>query len=195
MKFITRILSSDSWGDQPSYGLVDIDTEFAAKLISRRGVIQPICKQDVAFYGASFFSHRVEPFDHSDDNHMLDDVDNGEVIECPAGFNPLAQTEDKHRFRTDGETVVVKESGVLFKFYGKHSDTNFETDELTWSQIESAADHDRPVVGHHAGMTCRECGESMFLADGNVSHHWSGETPDNIDHDADADHVAIVDED
>ena len=39
---------------------------------------------------------------------------------------------------------------------------------------------------------CVECGGPMFVEDSGVSHH--GE-PDSIDHDADADHVAVADED
>jgi hypothetical protein len=41
---------------------------------------------------------------------------------------------------------------------------------------------------------CRVCGEPMWLDENEVSHHWSSETIDNIDHDADADHVALAEE-
>lgn len=40
-------------------------------------------------------------------------------------------------------------------------------------------------------VVCRECGEPCFLAVEGTSHHYSADTPDNIDHDADAKHVAI----
>lgn len=38
--------------------------------------------------------------------------------------------------------------------------------------------------------TCRTCGAPMFLTDSGVSHH-AGDGPSGIDHDADADHVAL----
>jgi hypothetical protein len=41
---------------------------------------------------------------------------------------------------------------------------------------------------------CRECGELMWLEDNGVSHHWSDDTIDNIDHDTDGDHVAIAED-
>lgn len=39
--------------------------------------------------------------------------------------------------------------------------------------------------------SCRECGDPCFVGDDGVSHHG---TPDEIDHDADAVHVAILEE-
>jgi tRNA A37 threonylcarbamoyladenosine synthetase subunit TsaC/SUA5/YrdC len=42
-------------------------------------------------------------------------------------------------------------------------------------------------------MYCRECGNPMFITSAGVSHHLADETSDEVDHDADADHVAIQD--
>lgn len=41
--------------------------------------------------------------------------------------------------------------------------------------------------------TCTECGSEYFVTDSGVTHHYSTEGMDNIDHDADADHVALPD--
>lgn len=41
-------------------------------------------------------------------------------------------------------------------------------------------------------LYCRECGEEMFLDDHEVSHH-TGDTHDDINYEADADHVAVSD--
>lgn len=41
------------------------------------------------------------------------------------------------------------------------------------------------------GQVCRECGAPCFVTDAGVAHHYSEFAPDEIDHDADADHVAI----
>ena len=40
-------------------------------------------------------------------------------------------------------------------------------------------------------LVCQECGEPMFIESDGVSHHG---TPDEIDYDADADHVALAEE-
>jgi hypothetical protein len=40
-------------------------------------------------------------------------------------------------------------------------------------------------------MTCSECGEPMFVTDVGISHHGND---DEIHYGADADHVALVDE-
>lgn len=40
-------------------------------------------------------------------------------------------------------------------------------------------------------MECSQCGKEYFLDEGEVSHHWSDDSLDNIDHDADEDHVAF----
>ena len=42
-------------------------------------------------------------------------------------------------------------------------------------------------------QVCRECGEPCFVTDTGVAHHSSDETPDGIDYDADAHHVAVPD--
>jgi hypothetical protein len=42
-------------------------------------------------------------------------------------------------------------------------------------------------------LFCVECGQEMWLDNNEVSYH-SGDGPDGIDHDADADHVAVSDE-
>lgn len=47
-------------------------------------------------------------------------------------------------------------------------------------------------------MLCRECGGNVFVDDDGTSHHWndSDEAPlSDVDHELDADHVAIVDQD
>ena len=36
---------------------------------------------------------------------------------------------------------------------------------------------------------CAQCGKPFFLEGNGVSHHVSQDSPDGIDHDADADHV------
>lgn len=41
-------------------------------------------------------------------------------------------------------------------------------------------------------MHCYECGEPMMLDENEVSHHLDADG--NIDHDADADHVALDDQ-
>lgn len=40
-------------------------------------------------------------------------------------------------------------------------------------------------------MECSQCGKEYFLDEDEVSHHWSDDSLDNIDHDADEDHVAF----
>jgi hypothetical protein len=37
-------------------------------------------------------------------------------------------------------------------------------------------------------LTCDVCGADMWLSDGGTAHHW-GSGPDDVDHDADNDHV------
>jgi hypothetical protein len=44
-------------------------------------------------------------------------------------------------------------------------------------------------------MYCRECGNPMCITSAGVSHHLLDEISDEVDHDADADHVAIQDTD
>lgn len=44
------------------------------------------------------------------------------------------------------------------------------------------------------GLTCKECGERMFITDQDISHHFSPDTPSGVDHDRDAHHVAVSDE-
>lgn len=39
-------------------------------------------------------------------------------------------------------------------------------------------------------LVCDACGADMFINAAGVSHHW-GDGPDDVDHDADADHVAV----
>ncbi|WP_428489098.1 hypothetical protein [Rhodopila sp.] len=39
--------------------------------------------------------------------------------------------------------------------------------------------------------TCSECGEAMFITEEGIAHHRGDGSPNTIDHDADADHVAI----
>lgn len=40
-------------------------------------------------------------------------------------------------------------------------------------------------------ILCRECGAPMLIDESGVSYHVSEDTPDGVDHDADADHVAV----
>ena len=47
----------------------------------------------------------------------------------------------------------------------------------------------------HEGPYCRECGEPCFIRRPEMTaHHFDAECPDNIDRDADADYVAIPEE-
>lgn len=39
-------------------------------------------------------------------------------------------------------------------------------------------------------MTCRVCGDDMWVSTEGTSHHW-GNGAEYIDHDRDADHVAV----
>jgi hypothetical protein len=40
---------------------------------------------------------------------------------------------------------------------------------------------------------CVECGKAMFVSDTGTSHHVDEDSPDGIDHDADASHVPVAD--
>lgn len=42
-------------------------------------------------------------------------------------------------------------------------------------------------------MCCSQCGADVFVTNEGTTHHW-GESIDSVDHDADADHTAVVDE-
>lgn len=44
------------------------------------------------------------------------------------------------------------------------------------------------------GPVCRECGEPCFVTEAGVAHHGRADLVPEIDHDADADHVAIPEE-
>lgn len=61
---------------------------------------------------------------------------------------------------------------------------------VNWDDLEAVADDLFPDNQERESCRCRECGEPMFIEDDGVSHHGA---PDEIDHDADADHVAIAD--
>ena len=145
MKFISRLICSDEWADQPSYGLITIDPEYAQTLLSRREQVRPLADFDLSFYGASWFSYCVDPFDYDDDQELSDELEQAEVVEAPDGFELPQPKEGEYGWRTDCETVVVQRSGVLFKFYAKHADTRFETNQLSWEQIE-AATKEAPVA-------------------------------------------------
>lgn len=41
--------------------------------------------------------------------------------------------------------------------------------------------------------TCSECGEPCFETGAGTTHHYGHTSPDSLDHDADGDHVALVD--
>lgn len=56
---------------------------------------------------------------------------------------------------------------------------------LTVAQIDRLCER---INTKEAELVCTECGEPCFLTTGHIAHH--GE-PDEIDHDADADHVAL----
>ena len=43
------------------------------------------------------------------------------------------------------------------------------------------------------GLYCGECGKEMWIEESGVSHHW-GDGIDDIDYNADADHVAYAEE-
>lgn len=43
-------------------------------------------------------------------------------------------------------------------------------------------------------VRCRECGAEMFVENDGISHHSSDDNIDGIDYDADADHVAVLEE-
>lgn len=44
-------------------------------------------------------------------------------------------------------------------------------------------------------LCCRECGKEIWISSSGVAHHRNDDSPDAIDHDADADHVAIIEYD
>ncbi len=68
------------------------------------------------------------------------------------------------------------------------------------AEISGAADatpdnasSEAATVAVAEGPACSECGEDAFVTDDGVSHH-SGDGMDGVDHDADADHVALVED-
>lgn len=78
-------------------------------------------------------------------------------------------------------------------------------DDGTYDRIDGVEwDSDSPCVCPECGFSgtlgdfeldaCFTCGEPVFLDDDGVSHHWSAvdeQTSDYVDHEADADHVAL----
>ena len=69
---------------------------------------------------------------------------------------------------TEEATISAHEVGVLFKPVAKFLKK-------------------RPVKAK--ATVCTQCGKSFFIKDNGVSHHVSKDSPDGIDHEADADHV------
>jgi len=60
------------------------------------------------------------------------------------------------------------------------------------AERETPGERTAPAFGDE--MTCRECGSDVWIDDGGCAYHW-GSGNDSIDHDLDADHVAVPDED
>lgn len=68
-------------------------------------------------------------------------------------------------------------------------------DSWNWDIHSGEVAESRPLpVWLTPGMECEICGEEMWIDTSGVSHHW-GPGPDDIDHLADADHVAVREED
>lgn len=98
---------------------------------------------------------------------------------------------------------------------GGHSDFSAADDEAAWADAERSAYGARIIqlmrvrVGNpdrvqilarpapdpepSTGLYCTECGEEMWVEESGVSHHW-GNNADDIDYDADGDHVAFAEQ-
>lgn len=107
-------------------------------------------------------------FDH------LDSVTRGLEEEAP-----YDDERGTHACRHCGRSIA-NESGVWV-------DPEATGDDGVWR--ETCDSHDTFTAEHEPVADCTECGEAMFTTDTGVNHHG---TPDEIDHDADGDHVALT---
>lgn len=81
-----------------------------------------------------------------------------------------------------------------------HLDGNLDAELLTFGdevrerawELQNQSDGVEGTGAAYDGPVCRECELPCFVTDAGVAHHGQ---PDEIDHDADARHVAIPEED
>lgn len=81
-----------------------------------------------------------------------------------------------------------------------HLDGNLDAELLTFGdevrerawELQNQSDGVKGTGDAYDGPVCRECGEPCFVDhESGTSHHADDDSPDGIDHDADARHVAI----
>lgn len=104
------------------------------------------------------------------------------------GLMILLALEAQHRDRTTRPLDVLFLDGEAELELPEHPQ-----DCLYCGAGEPSVHNYEPPQDVPATLGCITCGDDVFVTEEGTAHHWLGEGVDYIDHDKDADHVAIPD--
>ena len=119
--------TDNGWGFE--YARLRLTPERASTLLSYRDLIAPLAAHDRGFYGIEFFDGLV----------LFGDVSPDDYVEH--GF----WVEDVHKSilfkeeRSSCHMLHVTESGVLWSGHPKHGEGHFETELISWADLERVA--------------------------------------------------------
>ena len=126
-------IASNTSGNEgsPGYVLVTLTQEIAKDLLKYKGFIKPIQALDSSFYCMEFF--------RSDADFGTTDLEIGdEWVQVPDEDAVAADTD------ITANTLKITTSGVFWAACLKHCDGNFESEELSWKDIEQVAAGNNP---------------------------------------------------
>lgn len=124
-RLLVKVRESDWGAADLTHILVTLDAEYIERLKQYYALVRPAV-DDPMFYEASFFDYGPRPVDSMDvdDSAWYSELD---VLEVPADAEIPSPG-----FRMDSCTVSIQKEGVLWRFYGKHDDRDYETETVPW---------------------------------------------------------------
>lgn len=195
--------SGDTEGSY-DYARLDLSPLGARRLLAYRPVFARVKEHDDRLYCLEFFDYEVS-YGSSLGGDGIEDGDEKEWHSIPAEVEMSGYSGD--HTRAAAETMKVTADGVLWCAHAKHGDGAFETPEISWAALNKVAAGENPFpppvpedgedeeeVDSEYGR-CRECGRLMLITPDGVSHHLQDRSTTEVDHDQDARHVAVMDED
>lgn len=130
-RYVLNVHCQDEYADTNGADayLIEIDAATRDLLLQMRKEVSPLFKLE-GFYSAEFFNYLGGPISLPDEE-WTESLETDGVIDVPAE-SEVAYSN----FRRDCCVVHIKDDGILWHFYEKHSSISFETEVLLWSEIE-----------------------------------------------------------
>jgi hypothetical protein len=119
---------------------VEITPELARTILARSKAFRQLKEKDGAAYSMRYWDSSVEFFSSIDTMEIdtwTDDLETEIMEKGSKTFSEKPFEDDEEPERTECDQMIVDEDGVSWKCYAKHTDIEWVTGEIPYSEIET----------------------------------------------------------